>query len=161
MSAEEGNNGEHYEDVGRLKSEVHTLTKAVEKLFNKFDEFVQNNTPKQLSIPIILGSIATLLTIFGAVFAGAIFLVNALNAPIVANQNQQAAMMQTLSAIVSKAVTEGQLTNKEVSVVSKQTAANEETIRWMLYEERLPQQITKLNGRLDNLQLQLNLKGSP
>ena len=44
-----------------------------------------------------------------------------------------------------------QLTNKEVSIIGTKTKENEGTLQWILFEENIPKQVTRLQMELKAL----------
>jgi len=150
---------EHFEKVGRLESEVHTLTRAVEKLFNKFDEFVDYSRPKQLGISTIMSMIAAGLGSLALIFGCVLYIVNSATAPILSAINQQVSHMQATNALAVQTSNGIQLANKEITVVANRAAANEQTIQWLLFDTNLPKQITEQAKDIAYIKEQLKKKG--
>lgn len=140
---------EHIEDVGKLKSEVHTLTKAVDKLFAKFDEFVASNAPKQLTLPGVITIAVSLLTICALLFGSVIYITKSAIAPIASQNVQLVNTLQVMQNSMQQNTSLIQLTNKEMTALYNKVNSNEDTLRWMLFEENLPKQITELKVRMD------------
>lgn len=151
MSAEEIAR-EHHEKIGRLEADVHTLTKTVEKLFTKFDEFVQHAAPRPLSLPVILAGIVSALTLLALLFGGVTYIVTSALAPVASTQQRQATELQTMFNTLSATTGAAQLLQKEISVTDNRARANEDTLHWLLFEENLPKQITQMQGDLRLLQ---------
>jgi len=154
---------ETHEKVGRLESDVHSLTKAVEKLFNKFDEFVDYSRPKQLGLATIISMVAAGLGSLAIIFGCVLYIVNSATAPIIAAINQQSSAMQSINTVSMQATNSIQLANKEITVVSNRAASNEQTIQWMLFDANLPKQLTEqgkdiayIKEQLKGLQWQLD-----
>lgn len=140
---------EHIEDIGKLKSEVHTLTRAVEKLFNKFDEWVLNNQPKQLTLATIIGIAVSILTICALLFGTVIYIANSSLAPLASQNVQIVNTLQSMQNSMQQNTSLIQLTNKEMTALYNKVNSNENTLRWMLFDENLPKQITELKVRMN------------
>jgi hypothetical protein len=147
---------EHHEKVGRLEAEVHTLTKAVEKLFGKFDEFVAASS-RPISLGVILGAGSFLLMLIGALLTFVTYVSNANVAPVVGQLRQTTDAVQSVNAMVMQNAGGLQLLNKEISTIDNKATGNQDTLQWMIFEENLPKQIAKLQGDLDLINQRLDL----
>jgi len=159
MAIENESHEHPFEKVGRLESEVHTLTKAVEKLFSKFDEFVDYSRPKPIGIPTVMSMVAAGLGSLAIIFGSVLYIVNSANAPVLSAINQQTSNIQAINALAMRSSNGLQLANKEITVVSNRAAANEQTIQWMLFETNLPKQLTEQGKDIAYIKTQLEKKG--
>lgn len=147
---------EQAHDLGQIKAEVHTLNTLVKTLFKKFDDYVEKSQPKPIGPTGYIGITVSILTLLGLLFGSVIYIANSANAPMVA---QMAQMTQVLSSIQNTTVQNAgqtQLLNKELSGIEKSVDSNEETLRWIIFTENLPKQITETQGRLNTLEMQMN-----
>lgn len=138
--------------IGQIESEVHTLNTLVKTLFKKFDDYVEKSQPKPIGPAGYVGIAVSILTVFALLFGSVIYIANSANAPVVA---QMAQMTQVLSSIQNTVVHNSgqtQLLNKELSGIEKSVRSNEETLRWIIFTENLPKQITETQGRLNALE---------
>lgn len=143
------------ERLGKLESEVSNIDLTVRKLFEKFDQFVEKIQPKQMSLAGILGVLATLLGIFALLFGSVIYIANSSNAPLMAQSAQMVSTMQAIQQGMGQNTNLIQLTSKDVSGLSGKVQSNEETLRWLLFEENIPKQITELRMRQKTIEATL------
>jgi len=142
--------------IGKIEAEVHTLNTLVKTLFKKFDDYVEKSHPKPMGLAGYIGVAVSILTLFALLFGSVVYISNSSNAPVVA---QMAQMTQILSSIQSSTVQNAgqtQLLNKELSGLAKSVDSNEETLRWIIFNENLPKQVTEAQGRLNTLEMQMN-----
>lgn len=138
--------------IGKIEAEVHTLNTLVKTLFKKFDDYVEKSQPKPIGPAGYIGLVVSILTVFALLFGSVIYIANSANAPLVA---QMAQMTQVLSSIQNSTVQNAghtQLLNKELSGIEKSVVSNEETLRWIIFTENLPKQLTETQGRLKSLE---------
>lgn len=157
MAEEEGL--EHREKVGKLEADVHTLTKSVEKIFTKLDELISANTPQQISIASMLGMFVSILGVFALLFGSVIYISNSSNAPLVAQSSQMITTMQAMQRGMQQNTNLIQLTSKDVSGLNNKVVSNDETLRWLLFEENLPKQLTELQVRLNHAEAIISTLG--
>lgn len=156
MSAENGTaEMEHAQEIGKLKSEVHTLNTLVTKLFDKFDQFTKDTSPKRLGASGILGIATSILAIFAILFGSVIYITNSSNAPISAQMNQMTQVLATIQSNTMQNASQGQLLSKELSGLRRGMDSNEATLEWLLFRENLPKQVTEAQGRLNTLEMQV------
>lgn len=146
----------HTEEIGMLKSEVHTLNTLVTKLFEKFDNFVEKLQPKPMSAVGYIGIAVSIMTIFALLFGSVMYITNSSNAPLVAQMTQMTQVLATIQNNTMQNTNQNQILVKELSGIEKSVISNEETLRWIIFDENLPKQITKTQGRLNTLEMQVN-----
>lgn len=139
------------EKVAKLETEFHNMNKTLGALFEKFDKFVEKREPKPLSPYMILTSIVAVLTIFALLFGSVIYISNSSTAPVVTQVNQLSTAMNTLNSNILQTNSNIQLTNKELTSVQKQTESNAQTLQWMIFEENIPKQVTKIEKDIEFL----------
>ena len=147
------------ERLGKVESEVHNIGTTVSKLFDKFDQFVEKVQPKQMSLAGILGLLATLLGILALLFGSVIYISTSSNAPLMAQSAQMVSTMQAMQRGMGQNTNLIQLTSKDVSGLSGKVSSNEETLRWLLFEENIPKQLTELRIRQEQIEQLLLKKG--
>ena len=147
---------EHSKIIGKIEAEVHTLNTLVKTLFKKFDDYVEKSQPKAIGPVGYIGITLSILSILALIFGTIIYMTNSANAPIVTSLNQ---ITQTQIAMQNSTMlnaNQNQLTRIELSGLAKSVGSNEETLRWMIFTENLPKQITQQDGRLNTLEMQVN-----
>ena len=141
--------------IGKIESEVHTLNTLVKTLFKKFDDYVEKAQPKPMGVAGYITIALSILSILALIFGSMIYMTNSANAPVIAQMTQ---MTQALTAIQNNSMqtaNQNQLLSKELSGLTKSVGSNEETLRWMIFTENLPKQITQQDGRLNTLEMQM------
>lgn len=146
---------EQAHEIGKLKSEVHTLNTLVSKLFEKFDSYIEKNQPKQMGVNGYIGIALSILSILALVFGSMMYMTNSANAPMVAQITQFTKVISTIQNNVIQNTNNNQLLTKELSGLAKSVDSNEETLRWIIFRENLPKQITETQGRMDMLEMQI------
>ncbi len=144
------------QDIGTLKSEVHTLNTLVTKLYEKFDLLFDRLQAKPIGVNNIIMSIGAILTIFALLFGSVIYIANSSNAPLMAQMQQ---INMSIKAISGSAVQNNsliQLSNQRLSGIDNKVVSNEETLKWLLFDENIPKEITKNNGRIIMLERQMD-----
>ena len=156
-----GDELEQAHEIGKLKSEVHTLNTLVSKLFEKFDSYIEKNQPKPIGVAGYIGIALSTLSILALIFGSMIYMTNSANAPL---STQMSQIVQAISAIQNSTMqtaNQGQLISKEITGLAKSVDSNEETLRWIIFRENLPKQITEAQGRLNTLEMRVErLDGS-
>ncbi len=156
MSTETENELGHAKEIGQLQSEVHTLNTLVTKLFEKFDILVERLQPKVMGAVGYIGIAVSILSILAILFGSVIYITNSSNAPLVAQMTQMTQVLATIQNNTMQNANQGQLLSKELSGIEKSVDSNEETLRWIIFRENLPKQITETQGRLNTLEMQMN-----
>lgn len=146
---------DHSREIGMLKSEVHTLNTLVSKLFEKFDAYVEKTQPKAMSAAGYIGIALSILSILAIIFSSMIYMTNSSNAPLASQLSQISQIIATIQNNTLQNSSQGQLTGKEITGLAKSVNSNEETLRWMIFTENLPKQITETQGRLNTIELQI------
>ena len=152
----EGDELEQAHDLGKLKSEVHTLNTLVKTLFKKFDDYIEKNQPKPIGVAGYIGIALSILSILALIFGSMIYMTNSANAPINTQQAQTTQILANLQNNTMQNANANQLTRIELSGLVKSVISNEDTLRWMIFTENLPKQITEAQGRLNTLEMQIN-----
>jgi septal ring factor EnvC (AmiA/AmiB activator) len=147
---------DHSHEIGMLKSEVHTLNTLVSKLFEKFDAYVEKTQPKPMGPATYIGIALSIMTIFALLGGSVMYMTNSANAPVVAQMAQMTQVLSTIQNSTIQNAGQTQLLNKELSGIEKSVDSNEETLRWIIFTENLPKQITETQGRLNTLEMQMN-----
>jgi len=142
--------------LGALETEVHMIKSSVNKLFEKFDDLVERMQPKQMGVPAIVGLLAAVLSIFALLFGSVIYITNSSNAPLYAQNAQIVATLQSMRGESQQNSSFIQLTNKEVSGLANKVVSNEETLRWLIFEENIPKQVSALTGEIETLKMQMD-----
>jgi len=151
-------NGDELEQsgkIGKLESEVHTLNTLVKTLFDKFDSYIEKNQPKPIGVAGYIGIALSILSILALIFGSMIYMTNSANAPVITALTQ---VSQTLAVVQNNSMenaNQNQLTRIELSGLGKSVDSNEETLRWMIFRENLPKQVTEAQGRLNTLEMQM------
>ena len=148
---------EQAHDLGQIKAEVHTLNTLVKTLFKKFDDYVEKSQPKPLGPAGYIGIAVSILTVFALLFGSVIYIANSANAPLVAQMAQMTQAMQIIQSNSMQNTSQGQLISKELSGIEKSVGSNEETLRWIIFTENLPKQITETQGRINTLEMKMNM----
>lgn len=151
---------EQSEKLGKLQSEVHTLSNAVNKLFEKFDTFIDRNQPKTLSLGGMLGIATSILGIIVIFFGSILWIITSALAPINTTLTQLAQISQDRQKEIQQNTSYIQLTNKELSGIKSIASSNGDTLQWLLYDENIPKQLTQLIGRVDALESKEHLHPS-
>lgn len=146
----------HAQKIGSLESEVHGLNKNVSKLFEKFDTWIEKSQPKPLTFGTIVGSAVAILSIFAILFGSVIYIANSSNAPILAQMQQLNVSIQTINKSTIQNTSFIQLTNQKLSGIDNKVLSNEDTLRWLIFTENIPKQLTQTQGRLNTLEMQMN-----
>jgi len=157
MGSEVDNDVGHAKEIGQLQSEVHTLNSLVTKLFEKFDLFVEKSQPKHMGVVGYIGIAVSIMTIFALLFGSVMYITNSANAPMVAQMTQMTQLLATIQNNTMQNANQGQLLSKELSGINKSVISNEDTLRWIIFDENLPKQITKTQGRMNTLEMQVGL----
>lgn len=160
---------DHDKIIGHLESEVHTLNSLVGKLFekndllyDKMDSFMQEVRPKPMSFNMVLGAAVSILTVFALLFGSVIYIANSANAPMFAQLQVMNNNIQNVSNVSTQNTALIQLSNQKMSGVLNKVTSNEGTLRWLLFDENLPKQLTQTIGRVDTLETLLNeLRSKP
>jgi predicted PurR-regulated permease PerM len=150
---------DHDKIIGHLESEVHTLNTLVGKLFekndvlyDKMDTFMKEVRPKPMSFNMVLAAAVSILTVFALLFGSVIYIANSANAPMLT----QLQVMNTNIQAISNAATGNtaliQLSNQKMSGVNNKVDSNEATLRWLIFDENIPKQLTETVGRLNSLE---------
>lgn len=142
-------------EVHSMKGEVNSIKGSVNKLFEKFDLFVEKMQPKQMGIPAIVGLLAAVLGIFALLFGSVIYITNSSNAPLYAQNAQIVATLQAMQNSSQHNTNLVQLASKDISGLSNKVSSNEETLRWMIFEENIPKKLTSLKGEVNTLKMQM------
>ena len=156
MSGVESDKIENAHEIGKLKSEVHTLNTLVSKLFEKFDDYVEKSQPKAMSAAGYIGIAVSILSILAILFGSVIYITNSSNAPMTAQMAQITQLPATIQNNTLQNANQSQLLSKELSGLAKSVDSNEETLRWIIFRENLPKQITETQGRLNTLEMQVD-----
>jgi len=112
--------------------------------------------PKQMGVPAIVGLLAAVLSIFALLFGSVIYITNSSNAPLYAQNAQIVATLQSMRGESQQNSSFIQLTNKEVSGLANKVVSNEETLRWLIFEENTPKQVSALKGEIETLKMQMD-----
>lgn len=154
---------DHDKIIGHLESEVRTLNSLVGKLFekndllyDKMDSFMQEVRPKPMSFNMVLGAAVSILTVFALLFGSVIYIANSANAPLFTQLQVMNTNIQGVSNIATQNTALIQLSNQKMSGVMNKVTSNEDTLRWLLFDENLPKQLTQTVGRVDTLETLLN-----
>lgn len=154
----EGRTVDHDKAIGHLEAEVHTLNTLVGKLFekndvlyDKMDSFMQEVRPKPMSFNMVLAAAVSVLTVFALLFGSVIYIANSANAPILAQLQVMSSNTQNVTNVATQNTALIQLSNQKMSSVQNKVTSNEETLRWLLFDENLPKQITEIRKDVDNL----------
>lgn len=154
---------DHSKEIGHLQSEVHTLNTLTGKLFektdllyDKMDSFMQEVRPKPMSFNMVLGAAVSILTVFALLFGSVIYIANSANAPLLAQLQVMNGSIQTVSNSATQNTTLIQLSNQKMSGVHNKVISNEDTLRWLLFDENIPKQLTEVKGRVDTLEMLLH-----
>lgn len=146
---------EQAHEIGKLKSEVHTLNTLVSKLFEKFDSFAEKMQPKQIGFAGYVGIAVSVMGIFALLFGSVMFITTSSNAPIMAQMSQ---ITKTLAAIQNNSVqnsNENRLISKELSGIAKSVNGNADTLHWIVYQKELPTKIVENELRIEVLSLRM------
>lgn len=153
---------DHSKTIGHLESEVHTLNTLTSKLFEKtdnlyekMDAFMQEVRPKPMSFNMVLGGAVSVLTVFALLFGSVIYIANSANAPVLAQLQVMTTSIQSVSNQATQNTALIQLSNQKMSGVNGQVSSNEDTLKWLLFDENLPKQVTENQGRLKMLEIQV------
>jgi len=144
-------------EIGKLKSEVHTLNTLVSKLFEKFDNYIEKSQSQPLTIAQIIGAVVGLLTIFALMFGTVIYIVNSSNAPILANNAQLATLIANQQISTQKNSNLIQLTNKELLSIKNSSESNENTLDWIIFQKEFPMQLAVLQEKVKVLESKTHL----
>lgn len=143
------------EKVGKIQSEVHTLStnnttlfSKLDKMSDKFDEFITATRPKPATPLMILGGALTTLTILALLFGSMIYITSSTTAPITMQMNQLVSSIATVNNSVMQVSSQIQLTNKELSSIKREAQGNAQTLEWLLFQENVPKQITRLQEKV-------------
>jgi len=147
---------EQAEELGKIKAEVHTLNTLVKAHFAKFDAYVEKSQPKPMGVAGYVGIAVSLLSMLALLFGTVLYISNSANAPLITQQSQTMQMMSTMQSTSMQNASNAQLLSKELSGIEKSVDSNEETLRWIIFTENLPKQITETQGRLNTLEMQMN-----
>lgn len=158
-------------EIGKLKSEVHTLNSLVKTLFEKLDAIIERMQAKPMGIGIIISLIASLMGIFALLFGTVIYISNNSNAPLttemkthrVAQNEINAQVVAALTALqnsVSATNSSIQLTNKEMLSIKNIAVSNESTLEWMIFQEKYPMKFAVLQEKVKNLEKDSHLHKS-
>lgn len=140
------------QQFGKLQSEVHTLNTLVKTLFDKFDSYVEKSQPKPMGATGYIGIAVSLMTMFALLFGSVMYITNSANAPVVAQMSQMTQILSAIQNSTTHNAGQTQLLNKELSGIEKSVRSNEDTLRWIIFTENLPKQITKTESRLEALE---------
>jgi len=157
MGSEVDNELGHAKEIGQLQSEVHTLNTLVTKLFEKFDIFTEKLQPKPMGVVGYIGIAVSIMTIFALLFGSVMYITNSANAPLVAQMTQMTQLLATIQNNTMQNANQGQLLSKELSGINKSVISNEDTLRWIIFDENLPKQITETQGRMNTLEMRMGL----
>ena len=152
----ENDNSEYSKELGSLQGEVHAIKGSVNKLFEKFDILVEKIQPKQMGIPAIVGLLAAVLGIFALLFSSVIYITNSSTAPLYAQNAQIVATLQAMQSSSQQNTNLVQLASKDVSGLSNKVSSNEDTLRWLIFEENIPKDLTTLQGEVNTLKMQMD-----
>jgi len=147
----EDKNADHSEDIGALKSEVHTLNSLVREIF----DLIKGLQPQPLRFNNVVGGGVAVLTIFALLFGSVIYIANSANAPILAQMKQLTTIVDTMNSATVTNNSLIQLSNQKVEGLYNKVLSNEETINWFLYQENIPKQLTESLGRINTLEMQM------
>ena len=156
-----GDELEQAEELGKIKAEVHTLNTLVKAHFAKFDAYIEKNQPKPMGVAGYIGIAVSILGIFTILFGSVMYISNSSIAPYATQMTQMTQVLATIQNNSMQNANQNQLTRIEMSGLAKGVGSNEETLRWMIFTENLPKQITETQGRLNTLEMQVKeLKGN-
>lgn len=141
--------------IGKIESEVHTLNTLVKTLFKKFYDYVEKSQPKPMGAPAYIGLAVSIMGIFALLFGSVIYITNSANGPVVAQMAQMTQVLATIQNNTMQNANQNQILVKELSGIEKSVISNEETLRWIIFRENLPKQITETQGRLNTLEMQV------
>ena len=144
-------------EIGKLKSEVHTLNTLVSKLFEKFDNYIEKSQSQPLTIAQIIGAVVGLLTIFALMFGTVIYIVNSSNAPILTNNAQLATLMANQQTSIQQNSNLIQLTNKEILSLKNSSESNENTLDWIIFQKEFPMKLAVLQEKVKVLESKTHL----
>ncbi len=144
------------QELGSLKGEVHAIKGSVNKLFEKVDTLLEKIQPKQMGIPGIVGLLASVLGIFALLFTSVIYITNSSTAPLYAQNAQIVATLQAMQNSSQQNTNLVQLASKDVSGLSNKVESNEDTLRWLIFEENIPKDLTALQGEVETLKMQMD-----
>lgn len=154
-SNEEGTEAENSKIIGHLQSEVHTLNTLVSKLFEKLDGFIAESSPKPLTLPTILGGIATVGTILAFLVGGVIWISTSSQAPIITQLDLVNKNMQVMMTGFATHGSEIQLTNQKISGIEGKVDSSNEVLNYFQYEYNVVQKDSDLTGRVKTLEMQV------
>ena len=153
---------DHDKIIGHLESEVGNLNSLVEKLFKKndhlfgkMDSFMREVRPKPMSFNMVLGATVSILTVFALLFGSVIYIANSANAPMFAQLQVMNSSIQKISDVSTQHAAHIQLANQKMFGVMNKVARNEDKLRWLLFDENLPKQLTRTVGRVGTLEASL------
>lgn len=153
----EGDEIKQAHEIGKLKSEVHTLNTLVKNLFEKFDNYIEKSRPKPLGVSGYIGIALSILSILALIFGSMMYMTSSANAPVVTQMAQITQILATIQSNTMENANQNQLTRIELSGLGKSVDSNEETLRWIIFRENLPKQITESQGRINTLETQMDL----
>jgi len=158
-------------EIGKLKSEVHTLNSLVKTLFEKLDAIIERMQAKPIGIGAIIGVIASLMGIFALLFGTVIYISNNSNAPLateikargIAQNEINAQVVASLAALQNSVATTNssiQLANKEMTSIKNIAKSNESTLEWIIFQKEFPTQIAVLKEKVEYLERKSHLHHS-
>lgn len=144
------------QDIGNLKSEVHTLNTLVTKLFKQLESLADRLQPKPMNLSIILAGAVSLVLLLGGLFGVVIYIANSSNAPLLAQMQQLNVNINAISVATTQNNSLIQLSNQRLSGINNKVVNNTDTLRWLLFDENIPKQIAQQDGRINMLEKQMN-----
>jgi len=143
---------EQAQEIIQVKTELHSLAKSFYSFVDEFKTYRDRSEPKPISIAQMLGGVVAILTILTIMFGSVIYVANSSNAPLLTQMAQITQVMTNIQNNTMQNASQGQLLNKELSGVSKSVKSNEETLRWIIFTENLPKQITHIEEKMRSLE---------
>lgn len=148
------------EEIGSLKSEVHTLNTLVTTLFEKVEALFERIQPKPMGLAGYVGMAASMMAILALLFGVVIFMITSSTAPLTTQNAQITSILQKMQSDMSVLSNQNQLTNKEVAGIKNMAISNESTLEWLIFQENLPKQLTTLQERVHSLEDKAHLHPS-
>ena len=137
--------------VASIETDVHSTNNTLNKLFEKFDQFVEKSQPKPMSLSLVLGSTVAMLTIFALLFGSVIYIANSANAPLTTQMRQLTATMQTLTNNVARSNNDSRLIDKDLISIKERTEANAESLQWLINDKEITTEIELMKLKIEHM----------
>lgn len=143
-------------EVLSLKGEMSHLSITVDKIEDGIAKLADKIQPKQIGMPAIIAMMTGFFSLIALAFSMVIFIVNSAISPLQAQNTNTANILQSMQSNIQHNAAFTQLTNKEVSGLANKVSSNEETLRWLIFEENIPKQVSALTGEIETLKMQVD-----